>query len=81
MKVKPEKQIKRVTGNKKVISSAWINADASSVVLLKSQVHFQLNLGLQQMQQLKFNFKVSKDPIATKIVLWKLLGSKMTLQT
>lgn len=32
-------------------------------------MYFQLNLGLQQMQQLKFNFKVSKDPIAAKIIL------------
>lgn len=69
MKVKPAKQIKIVTGNKMVISSAWIKAAASLGVLLKGQVHFQLNLGFQQMQQLKFNFKVSKDPVAAQIIL------------
>lgn len=52
-----------------VISSAWIKAAASLGVLLKGQVHFQLNLGFQQTQQLKFNFKVSKGPIAAQIIL------------
>lgn len=70
MKVKPAKQIKIVTGNKMVISSAWIKAAASLGVLLKGQVLFQLNLlGFQQTQQLKFNFKVSKGSIAAQIIL------------
>lgn len=37
MEVKPEKQIIIVTGNKKVISAAWITAAASSEVLIKAQ--------------------------------------------
>lgn len=48
----------------------------------KRTVHLQINLlGLQQMQLLKFNIKFSQVPISAKIILQKLLGSKMTLQT
>lgn len=57
-------------------SSSFIRSTA------KRTMHFQINLlGLQQMQQPKFDVKVSKDPVAAKTILWKLLGSKMTLET